>query len=148
MRFAEKIMRFMSGRCGMDALNNALFYAYLILWIVSLFVKSAVLSGLCTVIVLYMLFRCFSRNLEARRRENMAWWNLKTKLSQKCAKTPILKNIAAFGKKLSVRAKNLPTKRYRTCPHCRAELCLPRKTGKHTVRCPRCTKEFGVRIIF
>ena len=40
MKFAEKIMRFMYGRNGMDALNHALFYTYLVLWIVSLFVRS------------------------------------------------------------------------------------------------------------
>ena len=147
MKFAEKFMRFMYGRNGMDALNHALFYTYLILWILSLFVRSAILSGLCTVAALYMLFRFFSRNLDARRRENMAWWNFKTKVSAKCARVPVLKSIGAFFKKLGIRAKNLPTKRYRTCPHCKAELCLPRRTGKHTVRCPRCTKEFGVRII-
>ena len=147
MKFAEKLMRFMYGRNGMDALNHALFYTYLVLWILSLFVRSAVFSGLSTFCAVWMLFRCFSRNLEARRRENMMWWNFKTKVSQKCAKTPVLKQISAWAKKLTVRAKNLPTKRYRTCPNCRAELCLPRRTGKHTVRCPRCAKEFGVRII-
>lgn len=147
MKFAEKIMRFMYGRNGMDALNHALFYAYLILWILSLFIRSTVLSVLCTVCAVWMLFRCFSRNLDARRKENMVWWNFKTKVSQKCSNTPILKQIAAFFKKLGIRAKNLPTKRYRTCPHCHAELCLPRRTGKHTVRCPRCAKEFSVRIV-
>ena len=147
MKFAEKIMRFMYGRNGMDALNHALFKLYFAAFIVNLFFASRVLSGICTAAALYMLFRCFSRNLDARRRENMAWWNFKTKFDAKCAKTPILKQIAAFFKKVGIRAKNLPTKRYRTCPSCRAELCLPRRTGKHTVRCPRCTKEFGVRII-
>ena len=140
-------MRFMYGRNGMDALNHALFKLYFVVFIVNLFFANKVLSGICTAAALYMLFRCFSRNLDARRRENMAWWNFKTKVSQKFAKTPVLKQIAAFWKKLSIRVKNLPTKRYRTCPGCRAELCLPRRTGKHTVRCPRCRKEFGVRII-
>ena len=148
MKFSERIMRFMYGRNGMDALNQALFYIYLVLWILSLFVRSTVLSGLCTIAALYMLFRFFSRNLDARRRENMAWWNFRTKAAQKFSGTPVLKPIAAFFKKIGIRVKNLPTKRYRTCPHCRAELCLPRRTGKHTVRCPRCTKEFGVRIVF
>ena len=148
MKFAEKFMRFMYGRNGMDALNQSLFYTYFALWIVNLFARSAIVSGLCTFCAVWMLFRFFSRNLDARRRENMKWWNIKTKVAAKCAKTPILKTVAAFFKKLTVRAKNLPTKRYRTCPHCKAELCLPRRTGKHTVRCPRCTKEFGVRIVF
>ena len=102
MKFAEKIMRFMYGRNGMDALNHALFYTYLVLWIVSLFVRSAILSGLCTVCAVWMLFRCFSRNLEARRRENMTWWNFKTKITGKCKKVPVLKNIGAFFKKISI----------------------------------------------
>ena len=147
MKFAEKFMRFMSGRCGMDALNHALFKLYFIVFLVNLFFGNRVLMGICTASALYLIFRYFSRNLPARRAENMAWWNFKTKVSQKCAKMPILKTVAAFFKKVGIRIKNLPTKRYRTCPHCRAELCLPRRTGKHTVRCPRCKKEFGVRII-
>ena len=109
MKFAEKIMRFMYGRNGMDALNHALFYTYLVLWILSLFVRSAVLSGLCTVAALYMLFRCFSRNLDARRRENMAWWNFKTKVSAKCARVPVLKSIGVFFKKLAFWVRNNKT---------------------------------------
>ena len=147
MKFTEKLMRFLSGRNGMDALNNALFYAYLILFVLNLFAKSAILSTLGTFCAVWMLFRCFSRNIGARRAENMAYWNFKTKLSAKCADKPVLRKITAFFKRLTTRAKNLPTKRYRTCPHCRAELCLPRRRGKHTVRCPRCAKEFGVTIL-
>ena len=32
------------------------------------------------------------------------------------------------------------------CEHCRAVLRLPKKPGKHTVRCPQCNKTFSVKI--
>ncbi|MBQ7982706.1 MAG: hypothetical protein IJ302_04000 [Clostridia bacterium] len=147
MKFTEKLMRFMYGRNGMDALNNALFYTYLVLFVVNLFAGSAILSGLCTFAAVWMMFRCFSRNLPARRNENMKYWSLKTKLEAKASQVGILRRLGAWWKKITVRAKNIGTKRYRTCPHCRAQLCLPRRTGSHTVRCPRCAKEFGVRIV-
>ena len=33
---------------------------------------------------------------------------------------------------------------FRQCPYCSATLRLPRQKGKHTVKCPRCSKSFGV----
>ena len=35
---------------------------------------------------------------------------------------------------------------YRKCPNCKAVLRLPNKVGKHTTVCPRCNKEFKVRV--
>lgn len=136
----------MYGRNGMDALNHALFWTYIVLWAINLFARSTVLVFLCTLAAVWMLFRCFSRNLSGRRRENMIYWNLKSKFQMKTQNIKPLRAITAFFKKCSVRIKNIPTKRYRTCPGCKAELCLPRRVGKHTVRCPKCGNEFDVTI--
>ena len=35
---------------------------------------------------------------------------------------------------------------YKKCPHCRAQLRLPRKKGEHDVCCPRCKVTFSVKI--
>jgi hypothetical protein len=34
------------------------------------------------------------------------------------------------------------------CPHCKANLRLPRKKGKHSVVCPRCKERFEVKNLF
>ena len=148
MKLAEKLMRFMYGRNGMDALNHALFWLYIILWAVNLFAQNTVISLLCTAAAVWMLFRCFSKNLPARRAENMKYWNFKTQVQSKTQNIAIVRSLGAWWKKVCIRTKNIGTKRYRTCPGCHAELCLPRKTGKHTVRCPRCGNSFSVNIVF
>ena len=147
MKWMEKIRRFMYGRNGMDALNHALFWVYLALWFINLFFGSRLLWLLCTAAAVWLLFRCFSRNLPARRAENMKYWNLKTDIETKMQNVALFRKLGAFFKKLGSRLKHIGSRRYRTCPHCRAELCLPRRTGKHTVKCPRCGKEFGVTIV-
>ena len=148
MKFRDKMIRFMYGRNGMDALGQALFYVYLILFCINLFVQSGILSMLATVVAVYMLFRMFSKNVNARRAENIKYWNFKTNFSQKCKKVPVLKSIGGFFGKLNIRIQNFGKKSYRTCPSCRAELCLPHRRGKHTAHCPRCGNDFSVRILF
>ena len=49
-------------------------------------------------------------------------------------------------RRLKLRFSERKTHIYKTCPHCRATLRLPRAKGEHTTRCPRCGKEFGVKI--
>lgn len=132
-------MRFMTGRNGVDALGHALFWLYLALVVVGLFVSSAIYSLFVFALGVYMIFRMFSRNIPKRQAENMRYLRIKEKFGR-----------SGFGmwlKKVSSRLRNITKKRYRTCPHCKAELCLPRKRGKHTVHCPRCQKDFSVNII-
>ncbi len=46
------------------------------------------------------------------------------------------------------RIKEIRTHRFRKCPNCHTMLRLPRKTGKHTVKCPCCSHKFKVRVWF
>ncbi len=152
MKFIEKIRHFMYGRNGMDALNSALFWLYFILWIVNnLFVRSQILYSVSMIAAVYTLFRCFSRNLPARRKENLWYWNLKTKLESKARNVAFFRTLGASFAKLKTRLVNIvfKSRRYRTCPACKAELCLPlpRRRGKHTVKCPRCNRNFDVHIL-
>ena len=148
MNWKERLIRFMSGRNGMDALNRTLFWTYMILYVLNLFLKSSVIALICTFAAVYMLFRSFSRNLTARRSENMKFWSLRTKFLNACSRVGLLRSLGKYWKRLKSRIRNIGTKRYRVCPHCKAELCLPRRKGQHQVRCPRCTREFAVKILF
>ena len=80
------LRRFMMGRYGMDPLSGALFVLYLILWIVERIFGLWWMAFLTGLIILLILYRTLSRNLERRRRENQAflrfwspiaawWWN-------------------------------------------------------------------------
>ena len=143
MRIRQAIARFMYGRYGSDELYNALFLLEIILLFVSsilsilgrttplLSVVSSLLYLLSLVILIWAMFRFFSRNIQKRRRENMIWLSIKSRL---------------FRKKRPALPLDTPTHVFRACPKCRSVLRLPRQVGKHTARCPRCGHSFGVRV--
>lgn len=133
--FREKLARFMYGRYGIDQLYYALMVAYFALLIVNSFISSNIISIFMWAVLILMFYRTFSRNIYKRRLENQKflkiWHPVKTKGS------------------LTLRIiKEIKTHRFRKCPHCQKVLRLPRKTGKHTVECPSCHKDFALRIMW
>lgn len=133
-RFRDRLIRFMYGRYGIDQLYYALAVLYFILLVVNSFVKSIVLSIIVWAVLVLMIYRMMSKNIYRRRKENekfMQVWNL-------------IKKKTLFTIK---RIKEIRSHRYHRCPHCRAMLRLPYKRGKHTVQCPRCSKDFNKRVI-
>ncbi|MFT5871461.1 MAG: hypothetical protein ACI8WT_000381 [Clostridium sp.] len=131
----NKLAHFMYGRYGTDQLYIALMGAYFTLIVANSFINSKIISSLMSAVLIWIIFRAFSRNIDKRRLENkrfMKIWNpARAKIS-----LPIR------------RVKEIKTRRFRKCPHCKTVLRLPRKTGKHTVKCPTCNKEFELRILW
>lgn len=149
--FRQRIARFFYGRYGADNLYNALFVTELILLFVSTVLNvlgyvepifaiiSIALYVLSFGIVVWAMFRFFSRNIPARRRENEAWLRLKSKLGRKSSPR------RAKPRK-TVLPADTPDHVFRSCPHCLATLRLPRRVGKHEARCPRCDGRFTVKV--
>jgi chromate transport protein ChrA len=131
MKFREKLARFMYGRNGADHLGMALLWVYLALAIAAVFFKPLYILAL--LLVGWMLFRIFSKNLYKRQAENQKYLRLVGKVK---GWVTLQKN----------KVRDRKTHRYRTCPHCRATLRLPNKKGRHTVCCPKCRKDFEVKI--
>ena len=130
----DKLAAFMYGRYGSDQLYKALIVLYFILFIANLFVNSIIITVVMWAVLFWTIFRSFSKNISARSMENdkfMSVWNtIRTKTT------------------LTIRRiKEIRTRRYRKCPHCKSVLRLPRQTGKRTVTCPRCNKRFQTNII-
>jgi len=124
----------MYGRYGIDQLGTALLVLCAILLFINSIASSLVFSLVIWVVFACIVFRMLSKNIYKRRRENekflKIWGKVKPKLT------------------LTVRRiRDIKTHRYRRCPHCSATLRLPRKRGRHTVNCPRCRKDFKVRVI-
>ena len=142
-RFREKIARFLYGRYGADALYNTLLLAELILLFLGTVLNllgtavpalsfiAILVYVLALGLMLWAMFRFFSRNIPARRRENAAWLRLRAKFRRK----PKPRLPADTADHI-----------FRACPHCRATLRLPRQHGKHEVKCPRCGHRFGVKV--
>lgn len=129
-----KFAVFMQGRYGTDALYKAMMILYVVLLVLHVFTRFWPLSLLIWVLLGWMMFRCFSKNIPARQRENATW----LRFTQWCrGKWRLMKN----------RWRDRRTHVYRTCPHCRAVIRLPRtKKGERVCNCPRCRKDFSVKI--
>lgn len=125
----------MYGRYGIDNLYHALIAMYFILFVLSMVVDSWIPSVLMWVSLAFALFRLFSKNHIARARENRVFLK-------------IINPIKAFFSTNFVRLRDIRKKRYRTCKNCKAVLRLPIKKGTHNVKCPKCGKEFKVKILF
>lgn len=121
----------MAGRYGVDQLSRALLWAYLASAIVAIFFEPFYFVTLA--LLVWIFFRMFSKNVSKRYAENQKYLRFTGRVTgwfrlQK--------------KKFSERK----THRYRKCPHCKATLRLPNKKGRHTVCCPKCRKDFDVKI--
>ena len=112
----------MMGRYGSDTLNK-----WLLIFGAMLIVLSAVFGnmipwmnhlGLLAYIPLgWCIFRMYSRNIHARRKENAAFVNFFAHLKDR-------------------------DHRYYRCPRCRQAVRVPRGRGRINIRCPKCGEQF------
>ena len=113
-KIGDALRRFMAGRYGTDKLNQWLLGLAIVLIVLGL------IGGLGTVAyvpLIWSLFRMYSRNIEARRRENAAFQRVLTQLKDR-------------------------DHRYYHCPKCRQTVRVPRGRGKINIRCPKCGEQF------
>lgn len=132
-RLRNGLSRFMYGRNGADQLGLCIIWVAIVLDLINMLVKkdgiiSVVINLLTTVMVLWALFRVFSRNLEKRRAENAAflqkiWWPIKWKLNS--------------GKQQRMDKDH----KYFTCPNCKTVCRVPVGKGKIVITCPKCRHE-------
>ena len=134
-----RMQQSMIGRYGIDALYKALLVIYLILVVTGSALARVsrpvytVLWVLSLAVLIYAIFRSFSRNIAARQRENARWLTLTA---------PIRREGRLLRDKWTFRKTHV----FKKCPGCKAVLRLPRKKGKHTVNCPHCHKNFTVHV--
>ena len=128
----EKLMRFMVGRNGNDQLNLFLYAVDAVLLITATLVRGQVgriLYAAVLVLLGYIYFRMFSRNLTKRREENGKYLRLRYSI--------------LAGLKLR-REKWVQRKDYKffTCPSCKTMLRVPRGHGKIKIVCRKCGNTF------
>lgn len=125
----EKFMRFMQGRNGMDDLGKALNTIALVLLIISIFTRWGITYTLALVVIVYMYFRIFSKNIPKRYEENQKYRNFRYDLTIK------------WNNKKKEWAQRKIYRFYR-CPMCRQKVRVPRGRGKICITCPKCRTEF------
>ena len=133
----QKLSAFFYGRYGADDLAKATLILYIVVSAATVFIGNYVvrliLNGISLLICILMFYRMLSRNTLARAEENrryLLWrrnakqWFLLRRNKWKYRKTHV----------------------YRGCPHCGAQIRLPRVTGNHQCDCPKCKERFSVNI--
>ena len=119
----------MIGRYGPDQLNMALLILAVIIGLLSSVTGFMIVSILGDILLVYALFRMFSRNIAARRRENdkfiRIWWPVKNKIKSKF-----------------IQIKSMRHYKFFKCPECKKTLRVPRKKGKIQITCPKCGERF------
>ena len=136
MNFRYKLMQFMSGRYGVDTSFYVIVTSAVVIEVINCFIFFMPLRYAIQLVVyglmFFALFRMFSRNIEARRRENavISGW------------------VGKIKKKIDTNRQRRAdyTHIYRKCPNCKATLRLPRRPGKHTTVCPKCGNSFSVKV--
>ena len=128
----DKLMRFMVGRNGNDQLNLFLYAADAILLIAATLVRGQAgrWMWLAVLILLgYIYFRMFSKNLTKRREENGKYLRVRYSIQA--------------GLKIR-REKWVQRKDYKffTCPSCKTTLRVPRGHGKIKIVCRKCGNSF------
>ena len=109
-KLGDALRRFMYGRYGADSLNKWLLIFSVVLMLVGglgsryLAPWMAAFGTLAYVPLIWSMFRIYSRNIEARRRENAAFQRFFTRLRDR-------------------------QNRYFTCPRCRQVVRVPRGKG-------------------
>lgn len=124
------LRNFMYGRYGVDQFGNFLFVTYIVLFVISLFVPYA--SFLCYAVIIYTLFRMFSKQIYKRQAEN-EWFLSKTS------------RIRKFLNRQKNKWKYRKTHKYLKCPHCHQYLRVPKGKGEITITCPSCHQHFDQR---
>ncbi len=131
--FRDKLSRFMYGRYGQDQLYYACLIICLILLIINTLVNSFIISVLTWIILVLIVFRTFSKNVNKRRVENekfLKLWN------------PIKSTFSLTIRRI----KERKTHCFHKCPSCKKVLRLPRKKGNHIVSCPCCHNDFNIKV--
>jgi LSD1 subclass zinc finger protein len=128
-----KLMAFMQSRYGPDPMYKGLFAVAMVLIILNLFVRSSVLYFLAMGLIVYSMFRFFSKDRARRAAENQRYLALRDKTKKRLL---LIKN----------RIRDIRTHRYRSCPSCKTTLRLKKQVGTTHVKCPVCRNEFEVEI--
>lgn len=120
-RLGDGFRHFMLGRYGTDKLNTAILTVGVICSLVGMFVRLPLLDLALTTIsyglMIWAIFRMFSRNIYKRYQENRKFLRLMEQLKDR-------------------------EHRYFDCPRCRQPVRVPRGKGKIAITCPKCQEKF------
>lgn len=120
-KIGNGLHNFMEGRYGNDKLNIAILIAGVVVCILGMFLPWPIAKLISTVasygLMLWAIFRCFSRNTYKRYRENRKYLMLLDRVKDR-------------------------DHRYFECPKCHQPVRVPKGKGKISITCPKCREKF------
>lgn len=129
--FSYKMANFMQGRYGRDPLTRVLNVIVVILLVLSIIFPLRFLWYIGLAILIYSIYRMFSRNHAARVKELNVWLKIKDTVIGKC-------------KLVKGMWKDRETHIYVKCPNCKTYIRLrkPPKGKNILINCPKCRNSF------
>ena len=138
--FKYKLARFFQGRTGPDTLCKTCTWTALILMIITMFTNSSITYLISMVLLIYSIWRMFSKNYQKRYYENQKFLNMTSGIRN------FFKGIGFRIKKLFSKAKYDANQRKTYaifyCPNCKQKLRAPKGRGKIQVTCSNCRTQF------
>ena len=154
-RFRYKFMQFMQGRYGADKFGQFLSGVILVLIVMDLILRMPLLWWLSLILLIYMYFRMFSRNIAKRYNENRKYLEITEKIRNSkfgCWFENLTRSLSARFQNFIWRMRNNSQQRRQNagyhiykCPQCGQKIRIPKGKGRIMVRCPKCGKEFKKR---
>ena len=123
------LRKFLYGRYGVDQFSTALVIGSVVLSLLYTISHVRLFYLVSSVLIVYALFRIFSKNFANRQKENLAWLNFSNKGKK-------------ASKKYVRRIKDLPHYKYYNCMNCKQTIRVPRGKGRVEIRCPKCGYSF------
>lgn len=114
----QKFANFMIGRNGADELSQAVVGAGIVLYFIYMFSRESIFNVASTALLIYALFRVFSKNVSARYKENKEF----------------MKYIQFFKTKWELRKSH----KVFLCKNCKKIIRVPKGKGRIEVTCPVC----------
>lgn len=138
-RFGMWFANLMRGRYGTDNLNRFLLIVAFAVIIIDMFLRWRILDLVTVALLIYVYCRMFSRNINARYRENQKFLQFTAKF-RKGRSGGYSGGFSGAGKAGDKTHKIL------RCPGCGEKLRVPKGAGKINISCPHCGTKFVKKV--
>lgn len=126
----------MQGRYGNDQLNRFIMVIMMICLVLSFFAGN-VFYIIGVLLLLYLYYRMFSRNIYRRSAENQVYLRLRDRV------LGVFRSKKGFPYGNHTNPSNRDNShRIYSCPSCRQKIRVPKGKGRIAIRCPKCGNEF------
>ena len=125
----EKFTRFMMGRYGVDDFSKFILGSAVALMVINLFLRIGLLNTVVLLLLFYVYYRMFSKNIQKRYQENQKYMEIQNRFF-------------SFFRKEKRMAEDRKTHHIYKCPNCKQKIRIPRGKGKICITCPKCRREF------